>query len=322
MDQRVIDKFWASTKKQENDCWLWIRGRDFYITLDGKVNRMSPHRVSYEIAYGTIPKNMTVQRTCGNPACVKPEHLILKSISEVAKSCHEPNLDYLKKFWERVEKQENGCWNWTGHFHGNSPQYSHYASGIIFNAKRLSLELSGRSSVGVKDIYQSCNNKKCINPDHLLVGDAARFWNKVIKTDGCWIWTGQRSQSSLRYGKFNYCVLHKQKTISAHRFSYLITYGSISEAECVRHTCDNPICVRPDHLIIGTQADNINDKVIRNRQAKGESHGSAKLNSDKIREIRTLFSMGKKVSEIADLYQMGKTTVSDIIKGRTWKHVI
>lgn len=77
-----------------------------------------------------------------------------------------------------------------------------------------------------------------------------------------------------------------------------------------------------DHLILGTQADNINDKVIRDRQAKGEGHGNAKLDDAKVREIRALYHQGKDLSDIAALYQVSVTLVRYIVEDKLWKHVI
>ena len=99
----------------------------------------------------------------------------------------------------------------------------------------------------------------------MIVGSFELFWSKVVKTDNCWIWMGQRND--LGYGKFQYSLLKKKHYLYAHQFSYIITYGSITEGECVRHTCDNPSCVRPEHLILGSQAENMQDKIARGRLA-------------------------------------------------------
>lgn len=105
-----------------------------------------------------------------------------------------------------------------------------------------------------------------------------RFWSRVDKRsdDKCWLWAG----STRGNGKFQYGTIHNgRNTISAHRASYAMKHGAIpdlSEADirgtCIRHTCDNTLCVNPNHLIPGTHTDNMRDKVDRNRTARSKTH--------------------------------------------------
>lgn len=90
-----------------------------------------------------------------------------------------------------------------------------------------------------------------------------RFWTKVNVQDGCWLWTASRSSKG--YGMFWF----EGQTVSAHRFSYELYNGSIPEGMVVRHKCDNPPCVNPDHLELGTQAANERDKIVRGRYRNG-----------------------------------------------------
>ena len=89
-----------------------------------------------------------------------------------------------------------------------------------------------------------------------------RFWGKVVKTDGCWLWTGSTSRG---YGKL---FLPGPRTISAHRFSYLLHFGPFDKRLVVCHSCDTRACVRPDHLFLGTQEDNVTDMVDKGRHWK------------------------------------------------------
>jgi hypothetical protein len=103
------------------------------------------------------------------------------------------------------------------------------------------------------------------NPEGLI----ARFWAKVEKTDGCWLW---RAQIACGYGRFR----SDQGNMQAHRFAWIITNGPIPDGLWVLHKCDVKICVNPEHLFLGTHEDNMADMVQKGRQKKGpgSSHGS------------------------------------------------
>ena len=117
-----------------------------------------------------------------------------------------------------------------------------------------------------------------------------RFWDKVKKSDRCWEWTAGRYVSG--YGTFR----HKNKSYYAHRMSYEFVIGPIPQGKHVLHKCDNPPCVNPDHLFIGTPLDNARDRAAKGRQVlnlknlrkalPGEGHYNAKLTWEKVRSIR------------------------------------
>lgn len=96
-----------------------------------------------------------------------------------------------------------------------------------------------------------------------------RFWKKVHKTDACWIWTGARTgRSSCKYGYFK--VPWATNAVVAHRVSWVFANGAIPDDLKVLHKCDNPPCVRPDHLFLGTQMDNVQDRMRKGRSVSGE----------------------------------------------------
>lgn len=102
-----------------------------------------------------------------------------------------------------------------------------------------------------------------------------RYWSRVNvgKKDDCWLWVG--SKQTIRRGKTRYgCFNFEDKTVSAHRFGWKLAFGSIPEGMHVLHKCDNPLCQNPSHLFLGTNQDNINDKMAKGRWDGG--HGRKK----------------------------------------------
>src|SRR5580692_10750217 len=114
-----------------------------------------------------------------------------------------------------------------------------------------------------------CCSVKCREECRERSNPLELFWKHVQKTDGCWLWTGGKDSSG--YGSFNWCGLivpNQYASISAHRASWLIHHGPISDDLRVLHDCDNPPCVRSDHLFLGTQKDNVQDCIQKRRRAE------------------------------------------------------
>lgn len=180
----------------------------------------------------------------------------------------------------------------------------------------------------------------------------SRFWKKVHKTDGCWLWTGARSR--MGYGAWTPSASGPQPwpKVHAHRFSYELAYGPIPEGTCVLHACDTPACVRPDHLWLGSRVDNNLDKLQKGRQARGERHGSrthpeavprgerngarkhperlkrgeqradSRLTDSQVMEIRRLYSAGG-ISQhaLAKMIGVAQTTISRVVNRQLWTHI-
>lgn len=145
-----------------------------------------------------------------------------------------------------------------------------------------------------------------------------RFWGSVDKSNRCWNWLGRLDSDG--YGHFNY----KDTGIRAHKLSYLIRKGDIPAGLCVLHTCDNPRCVRPAHLFLGTPTDNMNDRDKKQRQARGNRHGMAKLTPALVRFIRKNYRKGVRGRGslvIGRKLNVTSATVLGVMNGRVWKHV-
>lgn len=143
-----------------------------------------------------------------------------------------------------------------------------------------------------------------------------RFWSHVQKTESCW---------EYRPGNTERCdharVWYRGRNVGAHRFSYELAYGAIPQDMHVLHRCDNPRCVRPDHLFLGTPADNIQDMITKGRGIIGEKNPSARLTPNQVRDIRKLHALGLSRRELAMRYGVSYSTIGMIIRGENWKHL-
>lgn len=140
------------------------------------------------------------------------------------------------------------------------------------------------------------------------------FARRFEKSDGCWEWT--RGKDGSGYGKMPY----QGKSLKAHRVAYELHNGRIPEGKHILHACDNPACVRPEHLSAGTHQDNMADKTAKRRAvgaAPGARHG-AKLASN---EVLDIFTDPRPHRDLARRYEVSTTAIGDIKSGRTWSAV-
>lgn len=145
-----------------------------------------------------------------------------------------------------------------------------------------------------------------------------RFESRIQRdanAKGCWKWKGYVSPHG--YGEISI----KHRSVRANRFSYTLYNGAIPDGLNVLHSCDNPACVNPAHLFVGTHADNIKDKVSKQRQARGVNHGMAKITPAIVYSIRMLARAGKTQKFIAQLVGLTQAAVSLIVIGEKWGHV-
>ena len=150
-----------------------------------------------------------------------------------------------------------------------------------------------------------------------------KFWRHVSKTNHCWVWNGTLNDSG--YG----VVFHDfngsgHKQYRAHRIAYFIYNGVMLERnEVLMHTCDNPRCVNPDHLVVGTQQDNLRDMCKKGRNRYGTSRGLAnprtKLNEDLVLQMLVMFRDGWRIQDIARHFKLHPSTVHSAICGNSWK---
>ncbi len=149
---------------------------------------------------------------------------------------------------------------------------------------------------------------------------AQRFWPKISPepNTGCWLWAGAADEHG--YGKIGQ-QYHHEPDVKAHRAAWMLTKGPIPDGLQVCHKCDVPSCVNPDHLFLGTFADNMDDKVAKGRQQKGERHWNSKLTVAQVRSIRERRAAGDKLVQIASEFGVDFSTVGKIAKRTKWAWV-
>ena len=150
---------------------------------------------------------------------------------------------------------------------------------------------------------------------------AKDFWKYVYKSTDCWYWCGTLSNYGMQYGVAR--MWDKQHT--AHRVAWMLTNGPIQSGICVLHRCDNPICVRPSHLFLGTRSDNHSDMVSKGRASgntiKGEQHSSSKFMERQIVAIRKDVAGGLPFRTAGKKYGTSGTHVKRIVRREIWRHL-
>jgi hypothetical protein len=183
--------------------------------------------------------------------------------------------------------------------------------------------------------YLAQRSKFCSRACHMAYRKAnaipvvERFW-KYVDKDGpvpshrpdlgpCWLWTGATTRHG--YGKIGVPGYHG-RTERASRVSWELQYGPIPDGLWALHHCDNPPCVRPDHLFLGTVGDNHEDMIGKVRGTQGERQWLAKLTEADVRAIRLTYASGSvAINQIAREHGVGRSTIQAIVHRRTWKHV-
>lgn len=263
----------------------------------------------------------------------------------------------IERFYAKVSKTptEQGCLEWMGyydrlgygHFYpeGRKRHYAHRVAWEIVN---------GPIPAGLV-IRHMCHNPRCVNHDHLQTGTMAdntrdmmnsgrymnapnktapyvkpvgpteseRFYAKISKTPtetGCLLWLGYLTPDG--YGSFNF----RGKSVRAHRVAWELENGKIPDGMVLMHVCDVPSCVRVSHLKLGTQIDNIRDRVAKGRTNHiptciGEAVGNSKLTADQVLEIRGARYADWTGKDIAAHFGVSESLVCMILKRKIWAHL-
>lgn len=151
----------------------------------------------------------------------------------------------------------------------------------------------------------------------------ARFMAKVkVGAPGeCWLWQG--APNAYGYGRFKIKDADGQwLSVHSMRAAWLLLRGPIGDGLAVCHKCDNRLCVNPNHLFLGTNLENTQDKVSKGRQLMGEQASKSKLSEVDVVEIRKRYAAGvTSMQVLATEFGVTKVAIRFVIRGRTWKHV-
>jgi len=147
-----------------------------------------------------------------------------------------------------------------------------------------------------------------------------RFLDKILITDDCWEWIAGKYHDG--YGIFRI----ENKSYRAHRVSYELFIGDIPDGMLVCHRCDNPACVKPSHLFIGTIQDNVNDRQNKGHSTggklKGEDCPAHKYTKKDVIEIRSLYNTGQySQRDLARKFNISRPTIKNMVNRDTWKHI-
>lgn len=177
-----------------------------------------------------------------------------------------------------------------------------------------------------------CGKEKLVQPATLINRDSTScgcknkknetledFMQKVYAepNTGCWLWAGNVDRDG--YGVY---LSKKANTNRAHRVSYYLHYGSINANLSILHSCDNPSCVNPQHLRMGTSLENTQDMIRKKRNVTGEKHHASKLTEGNVRAIRDEYRAGGVTQkQLAAKYNVSSRPIYDILRGKCWKNV-
>ena len=148
-----------------------------------------------------------------------------------------------------------------------------------------------------------------------------RFWPKVSRSSrGCWLWRGAKTR-----GGYGILALVNGVHTTAHRAAWLLFFGPIRPGIYVLHRCDNPACVNPSHLWVGTQKANIHDMMAKGRMGtydkRGERNPSAKLTDADVRRARTMVASGLSIEGLVKSSGVTKKTLRKAVTGKTFAHL-
>ena len=229
------------------------------------------------------------------------------------------NMEYIAK---RSAVDANGCMVWTGALN-KSGLGKVTIDGKTFGS-HIAAWIAANGNIPQENYAKhTCSNKSCVNPDHLKLTlvkcrnakdpNYIKSMVNVDNTTGCWNWQGKLNHNG--YAR----IANGNGSYLMHRIAYEVFVGPIAKGFAACHKCDNPSCVNPEHIFLGTQEDNMKDMAGKGRASKGEEHYGSKLTTQAVIEIRA--RAGRAV-EIAKEYGVSRRLISKVKQRMGWCHVV
>lgn len=222
----------------------------------------------------------------------------------------------------------DSCWEWTGIVNDSGrPKYSYEwrdpdgsRKTRAFSPQDVVYRRSFPDNPVARYYDLRCNNPRCCNPQHIVPRTLEnRLWGNTTRPngdDGCWFWGGFIQNNG--YGTLTVNKVH----VLVHRLSYEEFYQQkIPSGMMILHSCNNRSCINPNHLRMGTHADNMQDMVDADRAAKGEQNGHALLTEDQVKQIKHLSRQGVAIHILTKMFSCSRSTIKDIRSGRCWNWV-
>ena len=338
--------FWSQVKKTDG-CWIWegMRKPGGAGRFVWNLREMTAHRASLALEGRRIPAGRPVLHKCGNPICVRPDHLYVPK-APPAVPVGDRGME--ARFRGNFDATAKGCWPWRGaHFRDGRALF--VCRGAARLAHRVAWEIARGPIPRGMIVVHTCGDVSCVRPDHLKLTSTIdrdgpieeRFWKNVRKTRGCWFWTGATLPSG--YG----VIRCGRRFDLAHRVAFRLERGPIGRGKAVLHRCATRECVRPDHLFLGTRRDVGQQMVERGRTrsalypgsyprgdahvlhqhpelaARGEDVPRHVLTEDEVLEIRRRWA-AEDVTQIqmSEEYGVDPSTISCVVREKTWRHLL
>ena len=237
-----------------------------------------------------------------------------------------------ERFWNKIKKCKGGCWVWTGARY-TAGYGEAYDGKECLGAHQLSYILTTGPIPDGFYVTHTCTVKLCVNPEHLaLVQDAVEELKSIVRSSltagrqDCINWT--RAKNPRGYGSVN----RNGTTTYVHSIAWEIANGKrVPDGLFVLHTCDNPSCLNPLHLFLGTASDNMQDMLKKRRHGwwvhpnsipRGEKHGQAKLIASDVIKIRQLYENGVgSYRTLANRFGVSRTLIEVVVKRKAWRHI-
>lgn len=327
LDAMLFDRFWSHVDKRADGCWVWRGGRphvqpSFMVGRhdDGREIGSKVGRVAWAFNqhdWELPPDDYFISQTCGNKHCVRFEHLQLKpdwmitraAIAAQKKPTRESDV---ARFMAGVSKNENGCWNWIGARSGATGYGYMWFDQRQLLAHRVSHLLFKGPLDSTKVVMHSCDDRSCVNPDHLSQGTHRENIHDARQKGRLKRATAKLTIAQVASIKAEYTKRDGEMARLANKYNVTITaiYSIMTGITWKDVAPADPATVE---IVVGEVS----------QRRRGEQHPRSKITEAIVRQIRELRETKlSTIDDLAKIFELDRTTVWAIIKRKSWRHVV